>query len=253
MLPTPPDRTEQPLALFLDFDGTLVELAQQPDHVQVSEALRDQLSGLADQLQGALAVISGRRLDNLLQHLAPLDLPAAGNHGLEMQLHPGVAPSVDSVGFPPAARRAIEVFVADHPGLLAEVKGQSMALHFRRAPQLAETVRARITQIRDQHAADFVLQAGKMVWELRPAGANKGTAIEAFMQNEPFKDRLPIFIGDDLTDEFGFRTVNELGGWSVHVGDDNQTTEARMGLANVAAVGDWLAALQSGLAGQPHE
>ena len=73
------------------------------------------------------------------------------------------------------------------------------------------------------------------------------------MQNEPFKDRLPVFIGDDLTDEFGFDTVNELGGWSIHVGNETQTTSARMGLADVAAVGGWLAALQAGLAGQTHE
>jgi len=253
MLPTPPTRAERPLALFLDFDGTLVELAQQPDQVRVSEPLRANLQKLATLLQGALAVVSGRGLNNLLEHLAPLRLPAAGNHGLEMQIHPNLAPSLGSASFPPAARQAIEAFVAEHPGLLTEAKGQSMALHFRRAPQLASTVRARITQIRDQHAADFELQAGKMVWELRPAGANKGTAIETFMQNDPFKGRLPIFIGDDLTDEYGFNTVNELGGWSVHVGQHTPSTAAKMSLADVTSVGDWLAALQSDLGSQTHE
>jgi trehalose 6-phosphate phosphatase len=238
MLPRPPASPEQPIALFLDFDGTLVEIAQRPDDIVVPELLRTTLATLYAALGGALAVVSGRRLIDLLEHLAPLTLPAAGNHGLEYQIEPGQPQVASKARLPPAARSGIEALVASHGGLLLEPKGQSMAVHFRQTPGLDAAVRDELTRIRTRFAPGYMLQAGKMVWELRPAGITKGSAIRHFMGEPPFAGRLPVFVGDDVTDEDGFRAVNELGGWSVRVGNSN--TSARMALADVAAVTGWL-------------
>jgi trehalose 6-phosphate phosphatase len=243
MLPAPPAHPEQPAALFLDFDGTLVEIAPRPDDIVVPGPTRAILQSLHASLHGALAVVSGRRLENLLHHLAPLALPAAGNHGLEYQLRPGESQLASDARLPEPAREAVEELVAGHPGLLLEYKGQSAAVHFRQEPALGPAVHDGLRDIRDREAQGYMLQAGKMVWELRPAGVSKGSAIRTFMATPPFAGRLAVFLGDDVTDEDGFEVVNELGGWSIHVGPGNGHTVARMGLADVAAVGQWLQSL----------
>jgi trehalose 6-phosphate phosphatase len=240
MLSSPPPVSDRPIALFLDFDGTLVEIAPRPGDVVVSDALRALLESLHAALDGALAVISGRRLADLLDHLAPLAVPAAGSHGLEYQVRPGHRLSTSDACLPDNVWADIEAFVAEHPALLLEHKGHSAAVHFRQAPELGQAVAARLTALRDRDAPDFMLQAGKMVWELRPQGIHKGSAIERFMSGPPFAGRLPVFVGDDVTDEDAFGAVNDLGGWTVYVGSNAGGTTAGMGLPDVPAVSRWL-------------
>lgn len=247
MLPRPPPVSDQPLALFLDFDGTLVEIAPRPDAVIVSDRLRVLLDSLHAALNGALAVISGRRLDDLLDHLAPLIVPACGSHGLEYQLRPGHRLTTSNVQLPASFWAEIEAFVTAHAGLLLEHKGHGAAVHYRQAPALQAEVKNKLVELRDRDAPGYALQAGKMVWELRPDGIHKGSAIGHLMDSPPFAGRLPVFVGDDLTDEDAFRAVNDLGGWAVHVGNGNPNTAATMGLPDVAAVTHWLQEIHAAL------
>lgn len=247
MLPRPPPAPDRAIALFLDFDGTLVDLAPRPGDVVVSDTLRTLLESLHTVLDGAVAVVSGRRLADLLEHLAPVKLAAAGSHGLEYQLQAGQRQSASKARLPEPVWQALEALVAQHPALLLEHKGQCAAVHFRQAPDLGDVVAARLRDLRDQDAPDYMLQAGKMVWELRPAGIHKGSAIERFMSGSPFAGRLPVFLGDDVTDEDAFQAVNAMGGWTVYVGDDAGITAARMGLRDVPAVSRWLQELNTNL------
>lgn len=240
-IPSPPDLSREAPAVFLDVDGTLVEIAERPDLVEVSAALRDTLKRAAERVQGALAVVSGRSISDLDQILAPLQLPAAGIHGLEYR-HPATAEIEQTAGkpMPRAVREALERFAAEHPGLLIEHKGESAAVHFRQAPELAERVQRWAEHIVAELGEDFLLQPGKMVVELRPAGSDKGAAIAALMNLPPFAGRRPLFIGDDVTDESGFKLVNALNGWSIRVGREATATAANFCLHNVDAVRDWL-------------
>lgn len=247
MLPRPPTTTDQPLALFLDFDGTLVHIAERPGDVVVSDDLRNLLDVLKGHLDGALAVVSGRRLSDLLGHLAPLEVPAAGSHGLEYELEPGQLHTTSDARLPDTFWSEVEHFVAERPGLLLEHKGHGAAVHYRQAPQLRDEVERLLTTLVAACDADFMLQAGKMVWEVRPAGVTKGTAIDRLMAAAPFAGRLPVFVGDDITDEDAFRVVNGLGGLAIHVGDGSAKTEARLGLADVDAVHRWLQQLSTNL------
>ena len=159
MLPRPPTTTDQPLALFLDFDGTLVHIAERPGDVVVSDDLRDLLNGLKARLDGALAVVSGRRLSDLLGHLAPLEVPAAGSHGLEYELEPGQSHTPSDARLPDTFWHEVENFVAERPGLLLEHKGHGAAVHYRQAPQLRDEVERQLTTLVADCDADFMLQA----------------------------------------------------------------------------------------------
>jgi trehalose 6-phosphate phosphatase len=227
-------------AFFLDIDGTLLEHADTPDAVRVDGAMRALLSDLQAGAGGALALISGRAVADVDRLFAPLLLPAAGQHGAERRDGAG---RVHRHDFPAApVRRAAErlaAFAAAHPGLLLEDKGRSLALHYRRAPQLEQRASALVDQVVAELGEGFELQRGKMVLEIRPGGRDKGSAIEEFMAEPPFRGRTPVFIGDDLTDEFGFGVVNAMGGVSVKVGEG--PSQARWRIADAAAVRAWLA------------
>jgi trehalose 6-phosphate phosphatase len=243
-LPAPPADA----ALFLDFDGTLVEIAATPERVVVTAELRTLLAGLAARFAGALAVVSGRALADLEHRLAPLRLPAAGLHGLERRRPDGTLERAAAPAWVADLMPAFAALAARHPGVRVENKQRSIAVHYRAAPA-AETV---VRQFVDACAAELgnhpVVQRGKMVVELRPAGHDKGAAIAAFMQEAPFRGRIPVFLGDDLTDEHGFAAVNRLGGLSIRVGAPAETA-ARAALINVAAAHAWLA---QSLAAPPH-
>ena len=230
-------------ALFLDVDGTLVEFAATPQDVHVPDSLKVLLLDLSERLDGAIALVSGRSVDSLDQLFAPHRFSAAGVHGCERRTATGITlrPEVNARSIA-HARDQLTAFVVNHPGLLLEDKGYGLALHFRRAPHLEAQVHATMTATLDQLSADFHLQEGKLVYELRPANWSKGTSIFAFMQEPPFKGRRPIFIGDDVTDEDAFGAVNELGGVSVCVGE-RPDTRARYRLHSVADVHRWLEAL----------
>ena len=228
-------------AFFLDVDGTLLDLAERPDAVTVSPSLIGLLAGLAAACAGALALISGRAARDLDRMFAPLRLAVAGQHGVERRdatgtLHRHAFPHLQLQ----AAALRLRAFVADHPGLLLEEKGSSLAVHYRRAPRLAEAARIAVDQEARELDADFDVMAGKFVYELKPGGRDKGLVIEEFLAEPPFAGALPVFLGDDATDEFGFETVNRLGGHSIKVGPG--ASAARWRLPDAAAVRLWLTA-----------
>lgn len=222
-------------ALFLDIDGTLLDHVGHPGAVRVDHDLHELLANLHARLAGAVALVSGRALDDVLRLFAPLRLPAAGQHGVERldasgRIH-GHHPAGDALR---AAARHIAAWSGDHPGLVFEDKGASLALHYRGAPRLGDEVRRLVGALAADLGGAFELQEGKMVLEIKPAGRHKGSAVEEFMREPPFAGRNPVFIGDDLTDEHGFAVVNRLGGLSVKVGPG--PTVAQQRLADAAAV-----------------
>lgn len=232
--------TTEPIAVFLDFDGTLVNIAGRPELVNVPATLLTTIQAVHDQLNGALALISGRSIGDLDALLTPLQLPVAGVHGDEHRDHSGVLNSAQSAAIPEAVRRRLTDLVAIDPALILEDKKSSIALHYRQSPNREALIRAELKDIFEDLGQDFILQDGKMVIEIRPKGANKGTAVERFLAHPPFAGRRPIFIGDDITDEDAFRVVNQLNGWSIKVGTRDSTSVARYELRDVAAVRDWL-------------
>ncbi len=249
-LPPPPALRAQKVAVFLDVDGTLLEIAARPDAVRVPNGLRQLLGALAVATEGAMALVSGRPIAELAHLFAPLDLPLAGLHGLERR-RVGEAPiraTPDRQALAKAKARLV-AFSQRHPGTLVEDKGLTLALHYRNAPEHQGAAAALVGEVIQASSGALVLLAGKMVFELKPPGCDKGQAIACFMQEPPFAGRLPIFAGDDVTDEAGFLTVNELHGVSIRIGLEGRPTAARFGQADVEALQGWLA----GLLAQPHE
>lgn len=227
-------------AFFLDVDGTLLEHANHPDGVEVGTVLKQLLERLLHASGGAVALISGRSVADLEGLFAPLEFAAAGQHGNERRSASGAL----HVSGPPDQRLRVaayqlHVLAVQNPGLLLEDKGSSIALHYRMAPALHDVAARAARSAAADLGADFELQAGKFVYEIKPSGQNKGSAIAAFMAERPFAGRVPVFIGDDLTDEFGFALVNSVGGHSVKVGPGE--TAARWRLADARAVQRWLA------------
>lgn len=206
-------------ALFLDVDGTLLDIAATPDAVVVPEALGDLLAALQYALEGALALVSGRPIAELDRLFAPLVLPAAGQHGAEMRLGPR-EPVRRRGGMPdiaPVAAR-LEAFAARR-GILVERKGMSVAAHYRASPEREAELRTFLEDLlRELPSGGFEILPAKMAFEVKPRSFNKRVAIETFLQVAPFGGRLPVFIGDDRTDEDGFAAVRAHGGHAIRVG-----------------------------------
>lgn len=233
-------------AFFLDVDGTLIGFAETPDAVQVGAPLLDLIGNLHRHTGGALALVSGRMLEDLQVRIGLRQLPMAGLHGLERR---------DSAGrlwihaAPPATKSAIqEAFspiLARHPGLLLEDKGLTLALHYRRAPALAGYVHKVMARFTQTPGSGLELQRGKCVVEIKPSGIDKGSAVAEYLSEFPFKGRRPVFIGDDLNDEHGFAEVNKQNGISIKVGKGPSC--ARYRLPDVASVHHWLGTALKGL------
>lgn len=226
-------------AFFLDIDGTLVDIADSPDRISADPWLLDVVERLYIVTGGAVALISGRPVVEIDRLFAPVRLPIAGQHGAErrdaaggMHYHFQCAAQLNDL------RRCVIEWAANAPGLLIEDKGMSIAIHYRQAPHLAAEVKRKLTECLDRGDDTFRLQEGKMVLELKPAGKDKGTAIREFMGEDPFRGRIPVFVGDDATDEHGFAAVNELGGFSIKVGSG--PSAARWRVPDVTAVRTWL-------------
>lgn len=223
-------------ALFLDFDGTLVELAAQPELVQVPPRLTRTLTALRAQLNDALALVSGRGLADLDGFMAPLLLPAAGEHGAQRRTAAGrlvSAPAADMQ----RVLQAAQSLLLHHAGLRLEQKSLALSLHYRHAPEL-ENLCLKVMRDAVERSAGFELMLGKLVIDVKPAGVSKGTAIAAFMAEAPFAGRMPLFAGDDVTDEAGFEAVQRMGGDAVKVGPG--PTAARYRCASVAQLAAWL-------------
>lgn len=225
-------------ALFLDFDGTLAELAPQPEAVHVPDELIALLAQLSTALGGALALVSGRRLADLDAFLAPLQLPAAAEHGAECRLASGIRHSGPRPPLSHVARVA-QALADRHPGLRVERKSAAVALHYRHAPDLEALCVAALSEA-VLRSPGLELLHGKCVLEAKPAGVDKGRAIAAFMAEPPFVGRQPLFAGDDTTDEAGFAWVQAAGGEGVKVGPGPSV--ARRRCPDPLALRDWLGA-----------
>jgi trehalose 6-phosphate phosphatase len=224
--------------LFLDVDGTLVELTDTPSQTVADPEIKTLLSDAAERLGGAVALISGREIRTLDELFAPLHLPAAGLHGVERRKFDGGIQGANFVDSRlDGARAAIKALVAAHPGTLMEDKDRTIAVHFRMAPQYAEVVGRAVSDIAQSLGGNYHIQAGNLMFEIKPRGFTKATAIKAFMNEPPFNGRQPVFVGDDLTDQDGFAFVDAAGGISIGVAD---RVQARYYLQDVAAVRAWL-------------
>ncbi|MBP2167095.1 trehalose 6-phosphate phosphatase [Erwinia toletana] len=225
-------------AFFFDVDGTLAAIKPRPDEVSIPEQVVHTLQSISTLSHGALALVSGRPVEQLDQLAAPLRVPVAGVHGAERrdasgETHRTVLPEevVNALG------ATLSSSMANWPGTQLETKGMAFALHYRQGMQYE----AQILQLAEsmvEHFPMLALQPGKCVVELKPAGIDKGAAIRTFMQEAPFAGRIPVFIGDDLTDEAGFLVVNAMNGLSVKVGEGS--SHARYRLKGVDEVYVWL-------------
>ena len=224
-------------ALFLDFDGTLVELAETPDSIRVPGALRALLDRLSRKLEGRLAIVSGRAIADLDLYVGTAGISVAGSHGLELRAPDGRVSRPPPVAALEDARIEVASFAVGREGLLVEEKPASVALHYRRAPALEGEVAAFMAGLAER--TGLAVQAGKMVAELRPPGPTKGDAVVALMAEPAFDGARPVVVGDDITDEDAFEAAVRLGGDGVLVGPP-RATAARWRLDDVEAVSRWL-------------
>ncbi|HVY12811.1 MAG TPA: trehalose-phosphatase [Alphaproteobacteria bacterium] len=224
-------------ALFLDIDGTLLDIAPTPEEVFVSSTLIDSLWSLHQKLDGALALVSGRTIKNIDQLFSPLRLPAIGVHGLEWRedTHSAV---MHSGALDEEIRRRVSHALEKLPGVLIENKTYSLAIHYRQAPQHKDRIYDLVNSAAPMPRADVELLEGKMVYELIRKGHGKKPAIERFMQLPDFSGRRPIFFGDDETDKPAIAAFSKLYGTGVLVGED---TAFNLGLFyHPKAVRGWL-------------
>lgn len=225
-------------AMFFDFDGTLADLAARPDEVQVPDETRRILLDLREALRGAVAIISGREIASVDHFLLPVQLAISGVHGLTRRDAQGnlyaTEPDLDGIH---QVQNRLGPFVAANTGLLLESKTGAVALHYRQRPELEAESHAAMRQAVAGHER-IQLRPGKMVIEALAHNGNKGEAIASFLKEPPFAGRLPVFAGDDVTDEDGFALVNSLGGISIKVG--NGETQARYRAKNTQELLSWL-------------
>lgn len=233
MLP-PLDRA----ALLLDLDGTLIDIAPTPDSVVVPATLLDTLATLRRRLGGALAVISGRPVEQVDALLAGVPTAVSGEHGGALRAAAGASVTrPDLPSAPVEWYAAAEAMVAAHPGALLERKARGFVAHYRLAPEAGDGLHDQLAALIAPRAGEFLLLRAHMAWEVRPAGTDKGTAARAIMALPDFAGRLPIFIGDDVTDRDGMVAAEALGGAGLFVPDV---------FGNAAGVRAWLAGAATG-------
>ncbi|MCO6390789.1 trehalose-phosphatase [Aliihoeflea aestuarii] len=234
------------LAIFLDFDGTLADIVDHPDDVHLPGEMIEALDMLAKRTSGALAIVTGRPIEQIDRLLSPLVLPVAGVHGMARRAFDGKLHTADhdpSV-FAEVQARMTHLHT-EHADTMIEIKPGSIAFHYRRRPDLSETVAELVHEaLGDLDGIDIL--HGKMVVEVKTGHANKGSAIRAFMEEPPFADRVAVFAGDDVTDEFGFQAVAEIGGVAIKIGSGE--TRAKLRTDTPAEFRDWLAATARDLA-----
>jgi trehalose 6-phosphate phosphatase len=216
----PPHAIGRDWALFLDFDGTLVDIAPTPDAVRAPRDLLDALLCAREATGGALAIISGRPLSEIDRLLDPLRLPAAGVHGAEFRTDPsGAAKPAPVEPLPIDWVREIADAASRCPGVIVENKIFTVAVHFRLAPAHAETMRTVLAAVVARGSEDYEIMDAHCAYELRPRSVNKAHALRRFMKRPPFAGRRPVMVGDDVTDFDGIRAARALGGegWRVPV------------------------------------
>jgi trehalose 6-phosphate phosphatase len=250
---TAPPPLDRDAALLIDVDGTLLEIAPHPDQVEVPPGLPRLLERLAGERDGALALISGRPIADLDRLFHPWHGAAAGLHGIERRRPDGSR--VDSIVGPAdqaaaaaldRLRPELQALERQQPGVWLEDKGRTLALHYRAVPEAGGEILERAERLLREHGDGLRLIPGKMVVEFQPRHHGKGGAIAVFMAEPPFRGRVPVFLGDDTTDEEGFAAVNRRGGLSIRVGAPLATSAAACTLPSVTAALDWLAGTRAG-------
>jgi trehalose 6-phosphate phosphatase len=245
----PPDFDDlNDLAILLDVDGTLLDIAPTPLEVVVPPSLAQTLAAVSERMGGAVALVSGRPIAEMDAFFSPLRLPAIGGHGAEMRpLANGEIVDKRSKWIEPVFKQRLKDIAARHPGVLVEDKGYSIALHYRQAPKqgiaLVHDVRHAFKAWADR---SFELLAGKAVLEIKLAAFNKGTAVRELMTYPPFVGRAPIFVGDDRTDEDAFKVVPDFHGHAMSVGRRLPWVEGYF--RSPAEVRQWLELLSGGMA-----
>lgn len=209
--PPPPRRN---WALFLDLDGTLIDIAERPDAVEVPPGLIAALTAVEAWLGGALAIVSGRPMADLDRLLAPLSVARAAEHGAVLRY--GGQTMVTARKLPPDWIVRIRQEMQAWPGVLLEEKSCSVAVHYRQCPEYAGAVEQLLRKL-VQRDLGFEVLSARMAFEIRDSSVHKGRAVAEFMKLLPFSDRLPVFVGDDVTDEDGFREARAQGGMGLHV------------------------------------
>jgi len=223
-------------ALFLDIDGTLVDIADRPDGITVPPDLPETLEAISHMLGGALALVTGRALVYADALFGSHNFPIAGLHGAERRSASGEIERLEKTrGFIELKERLADE-ARQWPGVLVEDKGLAVAAHFRQAPEYQPQVEAVMTRFAEAAGPDYALQRGKMVLEIRPARASKGEAVKAFLSEAPFNGRTPITIGDDVTDEAMFKVANEMGGHSIRIEETAADTVATSALPCAAGL-----------------
>ncbi|MDX7950664.1 trehalose-phosphatase [Lichenihabitans sp. Uapishka_5] len=238
----------EPVALFLDVDGTLLDIAAVPDGVRVPPELNLALSSLDKKLDGAIALVSGRSIADLDAIFAPLRLATSGVHGAEMRFYPTEpVEAASTFRLAPTLIAALQATAGRHPGTLVEDKGFSVAIHYRAAPALGAVLRHEIEALLHEPDAEGCrILPGHMVFEVKHAGFDKGTAVDRFMSRAPFEGRRPIFVGDDVTDLPGFDRAIAHGGLAYSVTTARDGTSGHF--ADPEAVRTWLSSLSQSLA-----
>ncbi len=232
-------------ALFLDIDGTLIDLAETPNSVIVPPALPLALDTLSRKIGGALALVTGRAVSFIDPLFHPFHFPVAGLHGAERRDAGGLLQYVRTTPAFEAMKQRIKDEAAPWPGILIEDKGAAIAAHYRLAPDRQYEVEAMMERYFQEAGLDWTLQRGKMVIEIRPAAASKGHAVEAFLSERPFAGRRPIAIGYDITDEAMFDAANRLGGHSIRIGPPAEMTHAASVIASPAELRGMIGMLAS--------
>jgi trehalose 6-phosphate phosphatase len=236
--PPPPLWSLRETAVFIDLDGTLIELAPRPDLINVPAGLPQQLRDLSTFLEGALAILSGRSVVAVEDMLGPVPIILCGVHGAELK-EPGKPIQYLGQPVPSALRSGIEALAIRWPALLVEDKGQAMAVHIRQSPDLATDVAAALDALVSHLGPDHQVMRGDAVFEVKPKALSKGTALRQLMLRPDFATRRPVFLGDDTTDEDGFIAAAALGGDAIAVGLRHSAT-AKWRLASPLAARQWL-------------
>ena len=234
-----------PVSLFLDVDGTLLDLAERPGDVVTPAGLSEALAKTDSKLDGALALISGRPIEELDRLFEPLRLRASGVHGAQMRFHPLASPVSAAKELPDSLWMALLQAVSDFPGAFAENKRFSFTVHYRLAAEKEAPLREAVMRLVEAapRIPLEVLNAHCAI-EVKAPGPDKGRAIDAFLCAPPFLGRTPIFVGDDITDEAGFAVVSARGGFAYSVG--GRRPGAIGAFADPGEVRDWLAAFAQG-------
>jgi len=234
------DRRE--VALFLDFDGTLVDIALTPEGIVVPDTMVSLIASLTERLDGALAIVTGRPIADIDRYLSPLSLVVAGVHGAEIRASDNGSVELMAPPIMPTVVEAVQRMAEGIPGILVEVKKTSISVHHRLAPDLGPAIADGLQKILDDSPDHLILCGGRKVFEIVPRHISKGAALETLLGLQPFRGRRPIMIGDDISDQSAFDAAIRLGGMGLKVAGEHFSRKIA-DFAGPADVHEWLDAL----------